>query len=353
MAMLYFTAAHAATAGDLLNEVRDALGTDAVIGCSCRSLIGRTRAIEEGPAASVVAAHLPGTKVRPFVLDFEDWRAALSSRDRLGDAVGAPLDTRLFTLLADPFSVPTTPLLEALDARYPGVPAVGGMADGAAAPGEAVLLCGDRIVRGGAVGLAFSGELSVDVIVSQGCRPIGPLFEVTAASRNLLIGLSGSSPLQRLQEILARVEPEERRLLRGGLFVGRAVGPGEDPPGRGDFLIRNVLGVDEESGIMAISDLLREGETLQFHVRDAGTASEDLAMLLSPQSLQRPPAGGLVFSCNGRGSRFFGRPNADVSTIRGLLGDLEMAGFSCAGEIGPIGGRNSVHGHTVSMAIFR
>jgi small ligand-binding sensory domain FIST len=146
----------------------------------------------------------------------------------------------------------------------------------------------------------------------------------------------------------------EKNLLRHGLLIGRAMSEYKDSFARGDFVVRNLMGVDQESGAIAVTDLVRVGQTMQFHVRDAATAGEDLSLLLDPQREKSPPpAGGLLFSCNGRGTRLFDTPCHDITTARSALPTTPLAGFFAAGEIGPVGGKNFIHGHTASFALFR
>jgi small ligand-binding sensory domain FIST len=267
--------------------------------------------------------------------------------------VGARPDTRLFILLADPFSSPMDDILQAFNNSYPGIPAVGGMASGALRPMGNALFANDRIVQEGAVGVAISGQLDIDVVVSQGCRPIWRPFKVTSAHRNVIFSLEGRPPLTWIQDLIPELTEEDRALLQNGIFVGRSIKAGQEGIGRGDFLIRGVIGVDHSTGAVAIGDSIMDGETVQFHIRDALTAQEDLEMMLIPQAFRQPPNGALLFSCNGRGTRLYDYPNGDISIINPNLAGAGLAGFFCAGEIGPIGGSNYLHGHTVSLAIFR
>jgi small ligand-binding sensory domain FIST len=209
------------------------------------------------------------------------------------------------------------------------------------------------ILDGGAVGVALSGAFEVDVIVSQGCRPVGRPYRVTAAQKNILIGLEDRPPMVCLQELFDALPQRDRELLKNGVYLGRAIDPARQELGRGDFLIRGVMGGDRERGFLAVGDYVSEGEAVQFHLRDAHTAAEDLEMLLLPQALLSRPAGAFLFSCNGRGTNLYDHPNGDVSLIQNALGGVPLAGFFCAGEIGPVGGRNFLHGHTASLAIFR
>jgi small ligand-binding sensory domain FIST len=118
--------------------------------------------------------------------------------------------------------------------------------------------------------------------------------------------------------------------------------------------VRNVLGIDRDSGALAITERVRVGQTVQFHVRDAATADEDLHALLQldVHAHDKRPAAALVFSCNGRGSRLFPEPNHDARTVRAEAGDIPLAGFFAQGELGPVGGENFIHGFTASVALF-
>jgi len=230
---------------------------------------------------------------------------------------------------------------------------VGGMASGGSTPGGNTLLLNDRAFNAGAVGVALSGDLQIDVIVSQGCRPFGPTFTVTQVEGNVISGLNDQPPLAQIHQLIEQLAEKDRELLRNGLFVGRSIGAAQGSLGRGDFLIRTFMGADRENGSIVVGDYLRTGETIQFHLRDQNTAKEDLEMMLMPQTFDLPPSGGLLFSCNGRGTRLYDHPDGDISTIQSVLGGVSIAGFFCAGEIGPIGGKNFLHGHTASMALFR
>ena len=147
-------------------------------------------------------------------------------------------------------------------------------------------------------------------------------------------------------------EPE-RQLLQNGLFLGRAISEYKETFDRGDFLVRNVMNVDNESGAIAVGDYVRTGQTVRFHVRDAATATEDLGLMLAPERLTPSPAGGLLFSCNGRGCRLFDSPSHDIAMANRAMPQVPFAGFFAAGELGPVSSKNFIHGHTASFALFR
>lgn len=335
--------------------LRAELAPPVFLACTAEGVIGTEAEVEQQPAVSVVAASLPGVTLASFDLRPTRWPALLADPAEFEAAVRLPPDCRLILLLADPFSSPIDEILEAFNTLCPGVPVAGGMASGASRPGYNVLVCNERVMNGGAVGVALAGALAVDVVVSQGCRPVGRPYTVTAAEDNLIHSLGDRPPVEQVQSLYAALSPDEQRLMQNGLFIGRAIRSGTDAEalGRGDFLVRGVLGVERQTGALAIADRVRTGETVQFQVRDADTAREDLELLLVPQTFGEPPAGAFLFSCNGRGTRLFDRPNGDISIVTDALGALPLAGFFCAGEIGPVGERNFLHGHTVSLALFR
>ena len=324
-----------------------------LLGCTAEGVIGREQEIEGEAGISVVAANLPGVELAPFLLQSNDWPVMLLDEDEFHRVVDAPEDSRLIIALGDPFSAPIDDILHAFNCFYSGIPMAGGMASGALRPHGNVLILNDRVLQGGFVGVALSGALDADIIVSQGCRPIWKPLKITAAQKNVIFSLEGQPPLAWIEELVPELSEDDRALLQNGLFVGRAINPQQEGLGRGDFLIRGVIGLDQQKGSIAIADYVQEGETIQFHLRDAYTAKEDLEMMLIPQVFRGPAAGGLLFSCNGRGMRLYDYPNGDISIIQRNLGELPLAGFFCAGEIGPIGGENFLHGHTASLVLLR
>jgi small ligand-binding sensory domain FIST len=324
-----------------------------LLGCTAEGVIGREREIEDRAAITLVVARLPGVIISPFTLHPHDWPRLLLDTEEFRRTVEAPEDTRLFIMIGDPFSSPVDDVLQAFNTVYNGIPIVGGMASGALRQFGNALLLNDQVTNLGIIGASLAGPVDVDLIVSQGCRPIWRPFRITAAQKNMVFSLDGKPPLTWIQELIPELSEEDRALMQSGLFVGRAVRGTPETLGRGDFLIRGVVGVDRQSGAIAIADSVVEGEVIQFHLRDALTAQEDLEMMLIPQMFCDPPSGALLFSCNGRGTKLYDYPDGDITMVQKNLQGVPVAGFFCAGEIGPIGNENYLHGHTASMVIFR
>jgi small ligand-binding sensory domain FIST len=243
-------------------------------------------------------------------------------------------------------------VLAGFNRHAPDVPVVGGLGSAGQRPRSNMLLLNDWHSEEGGVAIALAGALRADVVVSQGCRPVGPGLTVTRSEGNVLVELDGQPAVERVEQVLRTLDAAERERLRHGLYMGRAARG--DASGRGDWVIRNLLGADRDRGVIAVSDLVTEGETMRLHVRDAESAREDLAMLLSPQVVDSPAGAALMFACNGRGHAFHHDADGDISVLQSALGGAVPAGgMFCAGEIGPVAGRNFLHSHTVSIAILR
>jgi small ligand-binding sensory domain FIST len=306
-------------------------------------VIGGAYEIETEPAFSVFAACLPDAQVTPVELHVEQTPdgPAIVGWPELERAPSTLL------LLADPFSFPVDALLNRLNEDRPDLTVIGGLASAAARPGGNRVILDGRVDSEGAVG-AFIEGIDVRTVVSQGCRPIGQPFVVTSAQRNFVQELAGRPALERLRELAESVDEADRDLLRNGLHLGIVVDEHRADFGRGDFLVRNVMGADRETGALGVGDHVMVGQTVQFHVRDAAAADEDLRELLDGESA----SGALIFTCNGRGQHLFGAPDHDAGVVAELLGPIPAAGAFCAGEIGPVGGQNFLHGFTASLALF-
>ncbi|HEX5105387.1 MAG TPA: FIST N-terminal domain-containing protein [Pirellulaceae bacterium] len=353
LALLFFSAHHVPDAERIAADARELLGTANVLGVTGESIVGTACEIEEGPALAVWLARWPGASISPMHLAFqrtpeggalEGWPEHLAGEWPAG---------AFLIVMGDPFTFPADFLLERMNEDRPGVPVIGGMASGGHEPGMNRLLFGDQVLTEGAVAVLVSGPVRVRTVVSQGCRPIGRPLVITKAERNVIYELGGRPALIQLREIFDELPTSEQRLVQRALHVGRVVSEYRDHFEQGDFLVRNVVGIDSSSGAVAIGDYIRPGQTVQFHVRDQEAADAELKQLLSAaQKENAAPLGGLLFTCNGRGTRMFSQPHHDAAAISRAFGPLPLAGFFAAGEIGPIGTQNFMHGFTASVALF-
>jgi small ligand-binding sensory domain FIST len=349
LGLIFLTPHHAPEGGELAAEIRRRTGVRRLIGCTAESLIAGGREIEGRPALGLWLARLPGAGVRAFHLSAEPTREGFAYAGLpypLEDEAGP---VRAVLLLGDPFSLPVDVFLRNFDEDHAGVPVVGGMASGGLGPAQNLLLLDDETHRVGAVGAVLTGPVAVRTVVSQGCRPVGKPFVVTRSEENVIHEMGGRKAMECLRETYESLSGEEQTLFRQAPHLGCVIDERRESFGRGDFLVRNLMWADPQGGSIAVGDLVRRGQTVQFHVRDAAAAHEDLDDLLSREPAA---AGALLFSCNGRGRRLFGTADHDVGAIRRARGEIPVAGFFAAGEIGPVGGRNFLHGFTASVALF-
>src|SRR5215211_541392 len=348
LCVVFAGAPHLGHAKWLLSAVHEELAPTHLIGCGAGGVVGPGRELEEGPGAVVWAASLPEARISTHHFHFEQNGAAprligLDADEKLGETL---------VVLADPYTFPTELLLRELESEAPGVPVLGGLASAAAAGSAALFRDGD-VLHEGAVACSL-GDVEVLSCVSQGAVPVGPEMTITAAEGNVITELASMPAIERLREAIAALTPHQQELAGGGLMVGLVIDENQPDYERGDFLVRPVIGADPEAGSIAIGERVRVGQTVRMHVRDGSSADEDLRAALGLQSKalgSGGAAGALLFTCNGRGAHMFDVPDHDATAVLDAL-HAPVGGFFCAGEIGPVGGRNFLHGFTATMGIF-
>ncbi len=335
---------HVGTFEDVTAALRRLLEPEVFLAQTAVSIIAGPREVEDAPAIAVWAARFDDATLEPVSLrlvDTADGPAIVGWPEE-------PVEAHTLLLLADPFTFPADAFLSRLNDDMPGLRVLGGLASAARGPGGNRLALDGAVTSEGAVGVFLDAAVEIRTVVSQGCRPIGRPFTVTRAEGNLVHELGGQPALDRLRELATAASDDERVLMQRGLHVGIVVDEHKVDFHRGDFLVRNVLGADQSSGAIAVGDTVTVGQTLQFHVRDADAADEDLHALLTGMDARAA----LLFTCNGRGRHLFGVSDHDAGVVEKLLGPIPLAGAFCAGEIGPVGGQNFLHGFTASLALF-
>ncbi len=343
LALLFVSGAFTARVEDLTHAVKEILSPGTLLGSTAVSVVSGENEIEEQTAISIFAGNFDGTaapvRLGDDVPTVDLWTAG---EERF-------TEPHTLILLADPFSFQTELAISSWRSLFPDLQIIGGLASAGNAPGVNRLVLDDQIFDSGAVGVLIGGPVKVTSLVSQGCRPIGSPLIVTKSDGNLLYELAGQAALSRLQEVITELSDDERSLAASGLHVGRVIDEHRSDFSRGDFLIRAVLGADQKSGVVAVGDQMPVGSTIQFQVRDADSAHEDLDLLTSSIS---PGDGALLFTCNGRGENLFDTPHHDARALAPLVASNALSGMFCAGEIGPVGPHSFLHGFTASAAIF-
>ena len=350
LAIVFVAAPHLGHAKDILSIVHERIEPRNLIGCGAAGVLGAGRELETGPGAAVWALAAPEAEISTHHLLTEHGADGELVVSGLPDPDGAAPEA--IVALCDPHSFSAEALLERLNAERPGVPVLGGLASAAVA-GSASLLRDGEVLDSGAVACSIDG-ISILPCVSQGAIPVGPEMTITSASGNVIEALASLPAVERLREAIGELSEREQQLASRGLLLGIVIDPNQPEYLRGDFLVRPIFGADEQRGTIAIGERVRVGQTVRMHVRDAAAADEDLREALRTQVLALGPqgaAGALLFTCNGRGSHMFEVPDHDAAAVEDAL-SAPAAGFFCAGEIGPVGGRNFLHGFTATLAVF-
>ena len=350
LALVFTSGDTLGSAHAILHAVRRATGARAVVGCSGVGVLAGEREIEGETAAAVLTVRSEGVVVTPFLVP---------DLEALGDDAGARLGQEAAETVLESGSVMVFPdargldplaLLKRFDDAVGFVPVLGAVAAGL----PLVELYNTEATQGALAGVAFSGDEPV-IGVAQGCMPIGEAFVVTGAERNVIRTIAGRPALTVLKEAIETLPNPAARIRRAGLFAGLAINPAKSPLERGDFLVRNLLAIDDESGAVAVAERVQVGQTIQFQIRDAEAAHADLEAMLDGVRARlagRAPAFGCYFNCAGRGRGLFGESDHDVALIRRRLGEFPLAGFFGNGEFAPVGGRNFFHTYTGVLALF-
>jgi small ligand-binding sensory domain FIST len=328
-----------------------------LFGCCASGVIGGGREIEDRAAISLTGALLPGVKLKGTHLDAAQVPPTYADPRQWEDALRMTANQQpSFLVLADPHSFETEPFVRGLDRAYPLAPKIGGLASGARQVGGTALYLGNQVYHSGCITLALTGNIDVDTLVAQGCRPIGDPMFVTVAHENLIREIDGHSPREVLAELFERLPPSDRELFSESLFLGLAMRTDTSHYVPGDFLIRNILGMDPQSGALWVNANVPANGVVQFHLRDAATSAHDVERTLTSYRASRQvtqDAGALLFSCTGRGMGLYGQADHDSNAFRRLVADLPIGGFFCGGEIGPIHNATYLHGYTSAFAVFR
>jgi len=361
LGILFVSNAFGSEYSRLLPLLAEKIAIKHLIGCSGSGIVGGGKELESSPALSLLVANLPNAQVHTFHIEDEDIPDLDSPPDRWQELIGvAAQEQPNFIILSDPFSFHVTDLLQGLDFAYPKAVKVGGLASAAGMSSNALfgsdVESGYQLYRQGLVGLALWGDVTIDAVVAQGCRPIGKTLQVSECDRNIILSLEDRPPLQALQDVVGDLSDSDRSLAEHSLFIGVVMNEFKQTPGEGDFLIRNIIGVDPKSGAIAVGDRIRPGQRIQLHLRDAKASAEDLEDAIGRYAQQVDVDhlhAAVMFACSGRGERLYGKEGFDTGIFQKSIGNLPMNGFFCGGEIGPVSGTTFLHGYTSVFGIFR
>lgn len=372
LGIIFISSAFASDYSRLMPLLLEKLPLSCVIGCGGGGIVGMNQyqqplEVEGSPALSLTVACLPEVEITPFRILEENLPDLDSPPQKWCDLIGVSMEKQPnFIIFADPFSSKINELIQGLDFAYPGSITVGGLAS-TNTMGVANALFyysanqpNELFYNEGTIGVALTGNITVETIVAQGCRPIGEIYHIAQGERNVILELGDrhnktGTPLNLLRDLISTLTQADQQLAQHSLFIGVARDEFKMELQPGDFLIRNLVGVDPRYGAIAVGDRIRPGQRIQFHLRDAKTSAEDLEMLLinyAQKTNKNHPFGALIFSCLGRGEGLYGKPNFDSQLFLKYLKDIPLGGFFCSGEIGPVGGSTFLHGYTSVFGIF-
>ena len=328
-----------------------------IVGCSGNGVIGNGIEVENRSGVALSAAKMPNVSISPFhITDIElpdgdqppeRWENLLRVEKGFNPK---------FIILSDPFSIEIQNLLKGMAYAFPDSTIIGGIASCGSQQGSNVLYLNDHALDNGVVGIGLYGDVEIDTIVAQGCKPIGELMRVTGCERNILTGLDNKTPFEILPDLYNDLSESDKQLFQHSLFLGTVTDPFIDIPSTKDFLIRNIVGANPDEGKLAIGEILREGQLVQFHLRDSNTSSENLRMMLEEYESDQDnhnQFGALLFSCLGRGMYLYGDANHDTNMFKDFVGEIPLTGFFCNGEVGPVGDTTYIHGYTSSFGIIK
>jgi len=355
LGLVFISPRHFASVPSILEIIRVHGQVSLLAGCSSASLIAGGDEIEEGAGLVLGLYALPGARLNAVRFTQEQVEESSGPAYWQHENGVRPEETNGWLCFADPFRLDAETWLRGWNEAYAPLPILGGLASGdPAAQSTQVYLDGEMFEEGG-VAISVGGEVALESVISQGCAPVGETWTITRAERNLIHEIGNRPAYEVLAETYNNLSPQDQKQAQGNLFVGLVVNEYLDEFHRGDFLIRNLMGADPNTGTIAVGAYPRPGQTMQFQCRAAATGTEDITVLLhrAKNRLEgKAIYGGCLCSCNGRGHRLFGQPNHDARHVQEHLGPLGLAGFFCNGEIGPVGEKNFLHGYTASLALF-
>jgi small ligand-binding sensory domain FIST len=338
-------------APQVLHAVRRVSGAPAVIGCSGTGVLTERGEVEGRAAVAVLAVRSERLIATPVLIDEGETIGAGAGKELARRSAETLLEGGSFVILPGVDGLDPGALLGTLDDAIGFVPVVGAAAAGMLP----VALLNADVVGRGLSALALSGA-TLEVGVAQGCMPIGEPYVITSAEGHVVRTIGSRPALRVLKDSIDTLPNAEERIQRVGVFAGLAIDPAKSPLERGDFLVRNLVAIDETSGALALAEPVRVGQTIQFQIRDTEAAREDLVATLDALAArldESRPAFGCYFNCAGRGRGLFGVPDHDLRLIRARFGRFPLAGVFGNGEFAPVGGKNFFHAYTGVLALYR
>ena len=352
LAVVFATVDYRADYGQLFHTIHEISGCDHLVGCSGMSVLTSAGEIEGESAVAVLVLRSDDVSAIPFLVSSDDSSTiGAAIRERISSKIH---DNSLLVVLPDVRCVSPEALVHQIDEDGKRLPIVGGAASGSPDGQDIYGWHDEQIVESGVAGMLLTGAFHTEIGVAQGCQPIGHLLEINRAEGNVIYEVNGKPALEGLQGALESLSADELRQSGRVVFIGIAMDKENPAPQRGDFLVRNLVVYDKESGAIAVSENVSEGQFIQFHLRNSVSADKEIQEIvvdLHKRTREQPPAFGMYFNCLGRGKGLYGKANHDIQIIKERFPDLPVIGFFGNAEFAPIGGRNFAHAYTGALVL--
>ena len=342
-ALCFATTAYGAAFTMILRAVASEAKTREVAGCSSIGVIASETEVESGNALAVVVFGGEEISAKRFFAPTLRGRGEEVAREIAAAVRPGLRQTNLLCLFADTYNMDAEKLLPALSRELPGVTITGGGASEDGSVGETFVFCGDAVSNNAVSGMLIAGDFDLTIASSLACAPVGPAHRVTAVRENVILELDGRPAYEVFAEAAGPLATDLRRAL-AFVFLAVPMDPAADKIERGKFLVRNIIGVSQENGALAVAHHPGVGDVVGLVLRDAERARNNLKETLEDLAKHLPaaPAFGLYFDCVSRGSGLYNIPGHDSAYIRQYLGELPIGGFFTGFEIGPAGDQTSL-----------
>ncbi|HEX7654697.1 MAG TPA: FIST N-terminal domain-containing protein [Verrucomicrobiae bacterium] len=356
LGLVFMSPAYFPHAAQVLEILRVHAQIPLLAGCSSPGLVAGSEEIEAAGGLVLALYSLPGAKLKAVRFTQDQVEEAMEDEFFWPVEFGVARDqTDSWLAFMDPFHLDAEAWLRTWNKNFPGHAVYGGLASGNFPEPLTQIYLDGEVYEDGGIAISVAGGVTLAGVVAQGCTPIGEAWTLTRVEQNLIQHIANRPAYTVLTDTVSQLPPAEQQKARGNLFIGLVVNEYLEEFHRGDFLVRNLIGGDPNSGVLAVGALPRPGQTIQFQRRDPAAASEDLSQLLTKEKSDlagQEIYGGCLFCCNGRGKNLFGRPSHDSGLVQTSFGPMGLTGFFCNGEIGPIGNSNFLHSHTAVLALF-
>jgi small ligand-binding sensory domain FIST len=355
MALIVFTAEHMRDQERLRNAVSHASNHAVVVGSTAAGILTGEGEVEGSHGIAVLALASDQLQTKAFL--FEPLRGHdAEAGARVAKLTGPSLGGNLLTvLIPDSYNGQAQEMLQAIEREIGYSPVIGAGSSESGVAGATFQLCNDKVATNAVTGLHLSGSFESFIDITQGCQPITEPLVITRAGGNIIYEIDNRPAFEVFTSVLKGPLLEDLRRALMYVFVGVPADRRRNSVGGGEYLVRNIIGLDSEKKIIGVADEVTEGQVMVFTLRDGQRARDDLGQMLKRQAQRldgKKPAFGVYFNCCARGTSLYGIPGIDSAYIRQTLGDFPLIGMFGGYELAPLGGANHLFAYTGVLALI-